>query len=115
MELDLAHGGVMAAHGGLPELHLDLSAPEPAGSLADVGRLGSQKQGIVTHKSVVKGKGIRTAPRGSHRFQKRAHDLRPAFVLGQGKEYKKHAAFRRDNGLIDAEGQWRLSQTLLLH
>ncbi len=29
-----------------------------------------------------------------------------------GKEYQKHAAFRRDNGLIDAHGKWILSREL---
>ena len=31
---------------------------------------------------------------------------------GSGSEYRKHAAFRRDNGLVDAQGHWTYSQAL---
>ena len=31
---------------------------------------------------------------------------------GSGSEYRKHTAFRRDNGLVDAQGHWTYSQAL---
>ena len=37
---------------------------------------------------------------------------RGSFLRGSGSEYGKHDAFRRDNGLVDAQGRWTYSQAL---
>ena len=37
---------------------------------------------------------------------------RGSFHRGSGSEYWEHVAFRRDNGLVDAQGRWTYSQAL---